>query len=261
MSDQEEYLEEITRVNNQLVNVTRELAKKNAELERSKRIEIENARLLEGRIFSGAIAHMMNNIMTNISLAVDLIENEQQLDNDGKAQTGTIRNEIRRVSELVDRLLLVTHEREESREPFELDALVRETVAHVPSGSISIEVVYGAAGRFAYADGELVRIALEEIVTNAVEASLESESSRLSVETRVVDDDASLLVAVTDNGPGISADIADSIFAPFVTSRFLGRGLGLALAKQAIEACNGNLSWSRVDNFTTFVVMIPAFVD
>lgn len=261
MPDHEEYLEEITQVNNQLVNVTRELARKNAELERTKKMEIEHARLVEGRIFSAAIAHMMNNIMTNISLAVDVIENGQQLDDDGKSQTATIRNEIRRVSELVDRLLLVTHEQEESGKPFELDTLVSEVVARVSSREVSVEVVHGAEKAFAYADGELVRIALEEVLANAVEASLESDFGKVWVETGAEDGGASLVVAISDNGPGISEEIADSIFAPFVSSRFLGRGLGLALAKQAIEACNGSLGWSRDTDSTTFTATIPAFVD
>jgi len=258
VSDQNEYLEELTKVNNELANVSRELAKKNAELERTRKIEIERARLLEGQTFAGAIAHMINNIMTRISLSIDILESRQNLDDDGKSRIELVRNEIHRSSDLIDRLLLVTHLDNESSEPFELDAVVRNVIESLDSHLDDITADLCTGGFVANADKNLIRIALSEVLTNAIEASAEGEIGPVFVETRPAPGDSALLLEVADKGPGISDDIADRVFLPFVTSKFLGRGLGLALAKHAVKACGGDISWRRSDDTTTFIISIPS---
>jgi two-component system sensor kinase FixL len=46
---------------------------------------------------------------------------------------------------------------------------------------------------------------------------------------------------VEDNGPGVSSDIADRLFEPFVTSKPKGMGLGVAISKRIIDAHGGKL--------------------
>jgi len=55
-------------------------------------------------------------------------------------------------------------------------------------------------------------------------------------------EEGSVLVEVRDTGPGISPEIRDRLFQPFVTSRKgSGLGLGLALARQAIVDHGGDM--------------------
>ena len=49
-------------------------------------------------------------------------------------------------------------------------------------------------------------------------------------------------ISVRDNGPGISAELADKIFEPFYTSRSQGTGLGLAVVKSVTNAHQGEVS-------------------
>jgi signal transduction histidine kinase len=53
---------------------------------------------------------------------------------------------------------------------------------------------------------------------------------------------SSLKVEVTDNGPGIDAAIADSLFTPFVTTKPTGSGLGLTVARQVARDHGGTLT-------------------
>jgi nitrogen-specific signal transduction histidine kinase len=68
-------------------------------------------------------------------------------------------------------------------------------------------------------------------------------------------DDVELVVS--DTGPGPATDSPSTIFEPFVTSKAEGAGLGLAVAKQVVDAHDGSISWSRRDGVTQFRVTLP----
>jgi two-component system sensor histidine kinase FlrB len=48
-------------------------------------------------------------------------------------------------------------------------------------------------------------------------------------------------ITVTDNGPGVAADVQAEIFQPFFTTRSQGSGIGLSVARQAIVSQGGQL--------------------
>ena len=52
----------------------------------------------------------------------------------------------------------------------------------------------------------------------------------------------SLIISVSDSGPGIDAKIIDTVFEPFFTTREDGTGLGLAIVWQIIENHDGKIS-------------------
>ena len=64
-------------------------------------------------------------------------------------------------------------------------------------------------------------------------------------------------VEVMDNGPGISEDIRDEIFDPFVSGRNNGTGLGLALTNKIISDHNGLISLNSKPGNTVFRISLP----
>ena len=68
----------------------------------------------------------------------------------------------------------------------------------------------------------------------------------------------SIVISCTDNGCGISDDIVNTIFDPFVTYKTNGTGLGLALSKKIIEAHGGTLIVTSSDETgTVFTITLP----
>jgi nitrogen-specific signal transduction histidine kinase len=67
----------------------------------------------------------------------------------------------------------------------------------------------------------------------------------------------SAIIEISDTGPGPPAAIADRLFEPFVTGKPEGIGLGLAVARHAIEMHEGNLSWRREHGKTVFRIAMP----
>lgn len=65
-------------------------------------------------------------------------------------------------------------------------------------------------------------------------------------------------VSISDNGPGVPADIRGDLFDPFVTTKREGRGLGLALVAKLARDMGGTVQHMRDGDWTRFRVHLPA---
>lgn len=97
---------------------------------------------------------------------------------------------------------------------------------------------------------------LINLMRNAMEAMHESEKRELVV--RTLTEGGNVVVEVADTGPGISDEVAQRLFQPFVTSKANGMGIGLSISKRIIEAHGGRISASRNDSGgATFRFSLP----
>jgi two-component system sensor kinase FixL len=81
---------------------------------------------------------------------------------------------------------------------------------------------------------------LINLMKNAIEAMDKSERRELTVAVGRLDPDL-VQVTVSDSGPGISEEMADKLFQPFITTKATGMGMGLSICRGIIEAHGGRL--------------------
>ena len=108
----------------------------------------------------------------------------------------------------------------------------------------------------------MLRQVMTNIIKNAIEAEAHSVDIRLaqcSANDNLREEDTTLQLLVSNDGQAIAAEVAREIFIPFFTTKKKGQGIGLAIARQMMMACGGNL-WladTPVAGYhTTFVVEV-----
>jgi signal transduction histidine kinase len=153
---------------------------------------------------------------------------------------------------LVDRFLAFTRPRELHREQLELREVLREAVVHVGQAHPRLDVRIEGDGVTAAADRTALLVVFENLLRNAAEARADAH---VVIRVEAAADGA--VVTVEDNGPGVPANLRESLFAPFVSSKPSG-GLGLALARRLLRLLGGELSFDReFASGARFVVWLP----
>jgi signal transduction histidine kinase len=226
----------------------------------------ERLRLL-GQV-SGGLAHQLRNGLTGVRLALQLFVREcgEQTDT---AALGVALRQLKLLESNLKRFLDLGRDGEGRREPCSLPALIDEAVELLrpqcrhagielrwqpPVGSLGgtgLSPVLGDAGRL----GQLIL----NVLGNAVEAAGPGGIVQVKIcqEKRLAPSSPVVVLEVSDSGPGPKPEVAERLFEPFVTGKPEGVGLGLAVARQVVEAHGGRIDWSRQDGWTCFRIELP----
>ncbi|TCK59792.1 ATP-binding protein [Seleniivibrio woodruffii] len=96
------------------------------------------------------------------------------------------------------------------------------------------------------------------ILNNAVDAIIEKESGDGRVSLKVEEAGDRLNLYITDNGCGISGDIAERMFDPYFTTKAGGSGIGLYMSKVIVEEhMNGRLTAASMPVGTVMTISLP----
>ncbi|MDX1677250.1 sensor histidine kinase [Arsukibacterium sp.] len=95
-------------------------------------------------------------------------------------------------------------------------------------------------------------------VINLIQNSIQAQSSGVQIDILVQRQADKLEFTVTDNGPGIAADLQPYIFEPFFSRRQQGSGLGLAVVQAVVTSHQGDVRYEqRPEGGACFVINIP----
>ena len=218
------------------------------------------------RRFTTDVSHELRTPLTAIRSVGEVGLREHREDAAYRGIIGSMLEEVDRLASLVDRLLTLsraeTGQAVLSLESFGLRELAENVVAHLEVLAEEKQqqiVIEGAGTACAWADRLIVRQALINLVDNAIKFS--PVGGRIDV--RVSDAGHEATVEVVDSGPGIDAAGREKIFDRFyrdgtVEGSTAGVGLGLSIAKGAIEVNGGHLALaSSGASGSTFRISLP----
>lgn len=233
-----------------------------AALEEMKQVSEHNERLLAEQLqFLQNASHELGTPLTIALGHVELIESAA--DNDRIAKDARVAaDELLRMRRLTSRMLLLASTEGPDflhLAPVDVEEILIETAhrwRHVPRRwSVSAPAVPQV-----HADGDRLTLALDALIENAIYQT--EDGSQIELSARLVDD--SVIVAVTDQGPGIPAAELDRIFGRFYRvdagrSREPGGfGLGLAIVKAVVEAHHGTVEvQSTIGRGSVFELRLP----
>ena len=148
-----------------------------------------------------------------------------------------------RAGQIVRRLRDYISRGESHRQVVPLARLVTEAsaLAFVNSGSQSLEfdVRIGAEDRV-LVDRVQIQQVLLNLIRNAMEAMHQTRFGRLTI-VALRREPGFIEVIVSDSGPGLSPEVAERLFEPFVTTKSTGMGVGLSICRTIIEAHEGRI--------------------
>jgi len=253
--------EDLTRLNNELANLQRELAKKNAQLERA---IVQKDQLL------GMVAHDLRNPLGVISGYAEFLADEaaEKLSPDQLEFVAMIKESSGFMLHLIDDLLDITaieagHLRLDLA-PMRLSTLLQRNVAlnSVLAEKKEIRLLLKIVNEVGDVrlDGGKIQQVLNNLLSNACKYSVPGTE----VEVRLYRQGDEAVVAITDQGQGIPADELPSLFTPFQTTSVRGTagetstGLGLAIARKIVAGHGGRI-WveSEVGRGSTFSFSLP----
>lgn len=209
------------------------------------------------RMLAG-IAHEVRNPLAGMALFTGLLREELDDGDPRRGHVERIRNEIGYLERVVSDFLEYARRPAPELAEVACAPLLAEVAQLAATAAIAVEVV-APAGVVARADRALLRRAVLNLATNAVQAATAAGERgagavRLSA-ARAGDD---VVLAVWNRGAAIPAAIADRLFEPFFTTREKGTGLGLAFVREIATDHGGRVELASASGETTFTLTIPA---
>lgn len=203
------------------------------------------------------IAHEVRNPLTNLTLALEQLKDEMPSDNESVTLfSDIIERNANRIEQLIGEMLNSSRPRELDLQLVGVDEILDETLSlamdRMNLKQIRLEHQRASDLPRLLADKEKLKIALLNIVINAVEAM----HPGLGVLTiRVERTPQVIVVFVIDNGKGIPPDDLEKLFDPFFTSKEGGMGLGLTSTRNILTSHGATVEvTSKVNEGTTFAI-------
>jgi len=209
---------------------------------------------------SAGIAHEFKNALATISGYAQMIRSESS-EAEALDYAERILEQTRNITHVVTEFLKYARPLEIPDERVALQTIVERIVAEVretmPQVKIRWEGTFGEAG----GDEGLLRQALLNLTRNAAEAcALADGGGRVAVCGEIVHGEETSVqrIRVTDNGPGIPANVAPKLFRPFFTTKAKGTGLGLAVVQKIIVQHGGQVEVrNRTEGGAEFIITLP----
>ena len=212
-----------------------------------------------GKITAG-VAHEVKNPLNSMRLWLENLKESLPPDQDPAAQQAVqvLDKEIDRLDAVVKRFLDFTRPVEVKLESTSLTDLLKDVMSvaqpQLQKAGVTVEESLGAGVPEVWADRDLLKQAVLNLILNAVDAMPNGGELRLMLRRR----GELAEISVSDTGKGIPPENRQKIFQLFFTTRPGGSGIGLATTFRIVQLHNGSIDFqSEAGRGTTFRIELP----
>jgi two-component system, cell cycle sensor histidine kinase and response regulator CckA len=247
--------------------------KKAEEEKRRLEDQLQKAQKMEAMgLMAGGVAHDLNNILSGIVSYPELLLLDLPEDSPLRKPIKTIQESGMRAADVVEDLLTIARGVATGNEVLNLNTIVEEYINSAehqklekvhPMNTFKTELDFGLLNITGSASH--VKKILMNLITNASEAIESKGTVTVSTMNRYLDEPLKgyedvhtgeyVMLAVSDNGSGISPQDLDRIFEPFYTKKVMGRsgtGLGLAVVWNCMQDHDGYINVKSSEKGTVF---------
>ena len=253
------------------VGIIRDLSAQRAAEQRTRSLELRLAHVgrfnLMGEMAAG-IAHEINQPLSAIATYAQAAKRVLQ---SGAPDTklleevcGKIDDQARRAGQVIDNLRKFIRKQEIATQSLDVNRVVADVMslieADARSEGIPVHVTAGSGLPRVRADA----VQLQQVLLNLTRNSVDAMRGALAKERGIAiaterAQGGGVRITVKDHGHGVSPQLGDEIFHPFVTTKREGLGVGLAISRTIVQSCDGSLTYS--DNpagGSIFTIELPA---
>jgi two-component system, NtrC family, nitrogen regulation sensor histidine kinase NtrY len=214
------------------------------------------------------VAHEIKNPLTPIALSAERIrrhlERGEQPDGASLAIIAgcaqTIAGAVETVRTLVDEFSTLARFPASKPEPANINTIVNEALGMFNGRLDGIQITTLLAPELppVMADPSSMKRALANLVDNAAEAMQDAMVKEVQISTTLGHARDSVEVVIADTGHGVSQELKEKLFLPYVSTKGRGTGLGLAIVSRIVEDHHGSI---RVEENSPvgarFIVELP----
>lgn len=202
---------------------------------------------------SATLAHEIKNPLTGIRSGVQVLKERVTKDNE-KLLCDSMLHEIDRVTELINNLFTLSVKKDNHKEQFPLAPFFREIATFYEKGLIQQNIQFSVQcpeGLSIFADGNELRQIIHNLMTNSMKAMVEGRDGKIVLQA--VAKGEKVILTLTDNGHGMTAEELEQAREPFYTKSINGVGLGLAIVSRLTEKNLGTMEMDSIPGEGTTV--------
>lgn len=208
------------------------------------------------------VAHEIKNPLTPIQLSAEHLlkvhsDKKGDFDQTLKESASYIIKEVENLRKIAQEFLDISKEKSLKKELFNLRALIQETISPFKktlSERIKFKEVYEEKDFSYKGDKAKIRIALRNILINAIEAI--RNQGDIEIKLRRIKDN--IILEIRDTGIGMEKEMREKVFEPSFSTKDVGAGLGLPIARKNIEDHGGSIQISsELGKGTKIMIKFP----
>ncbi|MBR9986081.1 MAG: response regulator [Desulfosarcina sp.] len=238
-------------------------------LQRSKKMESLGT-------MAGSIAHNFNNLLMVVLGNLEIAKADLPAESTAARNIQRAANASQRAADLSSMMLTYVGQLKKESIPVDLSQMVKAVLKNLDESkmaNVKMDMQLADPMPLVAADADQIRQMISGFITNAIEA-LEAQKGRVRITTGSMRCNQDYLsttylkedmpegmyayVEVADTGLGMDAETLGKVFDPFFSTKFTGRGLGMAAVMGIIRSHNGAIKVSSVKNEgSVFTALFP----